>query len=74
MWQWFFEKHSITPHCVIYEELVAEYETTLRGVMRFLGVSYANKDFNPPITLRQADALSEEWNRRYLEQRAAHGL
>ena len=65
LWQRFFQKHDIVPHCVIYEEFVADYESTVRGVLKFLNIHVEKMLIPAPATLKQSDALSEEWEERY---------
>ena len=64
-WQAIFAKHGITPHCVVYEELIANREETIRGVLRFLGVNAGVASIPSPRSGRQADEVSEEWERLY---------
>jgi len=73
-WQWFFRQQSITPHCVIYEDLVAEYERMVRRVLEFLDIEYAGKNVVAPILLPEADALSAEWELRYHKLSEEAGL
>jgi LPS sulfotransferase NodH len=64
-WQRFFQEHEISPHCVVYEELVADYESTVRGVLGFLGLNSEQTCIPPPRSQKQSDALSQEWQERY---------
>lgn len=64
-WQRFFQEHEISPHCVVYEEFVADYEPTVRRVLKFLDLDGEQTVIPPPYSLRQSDALSEEWEERY---------
>jgi LPS sulfotransferase NodH len=64
-WQQFFQKHEISPHCVAYEELVADYDSTVRRTLQFLDIPAENVAISPPVSVKQADALSEEWEERY---------
>lgn len=64
-WQWLFRELAIAPYCVTYEDLVADRESTLRGVLKFLDIDADARGIGPPKLLRQADALSEEWEQRY---------
>jgi len=69
-WQRFFEEHRLSPHCVFYEELVETYESTVKGVLGFLGVDGEHTFIPPPGSLKQSDVLSEEWEARYRRLRA----
>lgn len=68
----FFTANGIAPLTVVYEDFVLEYEATVRRVLEFIGVP--TEDLGPlpaPTMRRQADAVSEEWVRRY--RTMAHG-
>jgi LPS sulfotransferase NodH len=69
-WQRFFQEHEISPHYVVYEELVADYESTVRRVLGFLGLEGEQTLIPLPRSLKQSDALSEEWEERYRKLRA----
>jgi trehalose 2-sulfotransferase len=64
-WWRFFQKYEISPHCVIYEELVTDYEPTVRRVLGFLGIEGERTLIPPPRIRKQSDALSEELEERY---------
>ncbi len=65
-WKRFFDEAGIEPYCVVYEDLAANYEATALNILQFLGVSLPeNHWFAARQMKRQADALSEEWVRRY---------
>jgi len=64
-WQRFFQEYEICPHCVTYEELVADYEPTVRRVLGFLGMEGEQALIPAPRSLKQSDALSEEFEQRY---------
>ncbi len=38
VWEDYFGRHRVSPHTVVYEDLVADYEAGLRGCLDFLGV------------------------------------
>jgi LPS sulfotransferase NodH len=73
-WESFFRQQNITPHCVIYEDLVADYERTVRGALEFLDIAYAEKNVVAPNLVPEADALSEEWELRYHKLSEEAGL
>jgi LPS sulfotransferase NodH len=73
-WQQFFQKHEISPHCVTYEELVADYEATVRRALKFLDIDAEQASIPPPVSRKQSDALSEEWEERYRKLSAEAGL
>ena len=65
-WERFFAKTGIEPYRVAYEDLAAHYETTALNILRYLGVSLPEKHILAARQMkRQADALSDEWVRRY---------
>jgi LPS sulfotransferase NodH len=73
-WDDFFRDAGIEPHGVTYEGLVAAYGETALGVLDFLGVPYARPlAFGVRRLVRQADAESEAWARRYAAERAREG-
>jgi LPS sulfotransferase NodH len=59
---------------VVYEELVADYESTVRGVLGFLGVTSQQTVIPQPRSLKQSDAISEEWEERYRKLSAEAGI
>lgn len=65
MWQRFFDMHNISPHVVIYEDLVGSYESTVCGVLDFLRVEHLGVPIPQPAGLKQSDALSAAWEQRY---------
>jgi len=73
-WQLFFHEHEISPHYVVYEELVADYEATVRRVLGYLGLDGEQTFIPPPRSLKQSDALSEEWEERYRKLTAEAGI
>jgi LPS sulfotransferase NodH len=74
LWQRFFREHGISPYCVTYEELVADHESTVRSVLKFLEINDDQALIPPPVSLRQSDALSEEWEERYRKLSAEAGI
>jgi LPS sulfotransferase NodH len=58
-WNTYFSRHDIQPYCVTYEDLAADYEITVRGVMDFLGLHH--HELPLPRFRRQADELSDRW-------------
>ena len=61
-WETYFYQRQIVPHRVIYEDLVADQESTLRRVLAFLGIDIP-PDFQLPEShlKKQADSLSDLW-------------
>jgi trehalose 2-sulfotransferase len=73
-WQRFFEEQGISPHCVFYEELLEDYEPTVRRVLEFLGGDSGQALIPPPRSAKQSDALSGEWEERYRKLKAEAGI
>jgi LPS sulfotransferase NodH len=66
-WRQFFQEQNISPLCLTYEELVADYEGAIRGALRFLELEDSGLAIPEPASQKQSDGLSEEWERRYRE-------
>jgi LPS sulfotransferase NodH len=73
-WRAHFSRSGITPLAVSYEDdLMRDPESTLRAALDWIGVSAPpGWRLDAPLA-RQADALSEEWVRRYLRDRSRPG-
>jgi LPS sulfotransferase NodH len=67
VWSKFFEAQQIEPLTVVYEDLCAEYDLTIRSTMRFFGVSIPRSPRIEPATVLQSDSLSLEWEQLYLK-------
>ena len=63
-----FVAMGATPHMLTYEALTADYDATVRAVLRHLG---SDAEPRAPRMLRQADGASEAMVLRYLRERAA---
>lgn len=67
VWRDFFQRNGVEPHVVEYETLCRHYEATVAGVLDFLHIKLPRGGrIPPPQTIRQTDALSREWEDRYL--------
>ena len=67
-WQDYFADCGAQPFTVVYEELAGEYETTALNILRYLHIPIPrNLVFGERRMKQQANALSEEWIRRYNE-------
>jgi LPS sulfotransferase NodH len=66
IWSGFFRRIGLQPFRVEYEELCRDYELTIRAVLDFLQISLPRRRTIQPVTVRQADAISEDWEQRYL--------
>jgi trehalose 2-sulfotransferase len=79
IWYTFFQRISIDPFQVEYEELCRNYEATIRSTLDFLKISLPRgARIGSPVTVRQADEISRVWEERFLSERPsaylpAHG-
>jgi LPS sulfotransferase NodH/Flp pilus assembly protein TadD len=64
-WRRFFVEHRIQPLEIVYEDFVADYEGTLRRILRFLDLP-DDVDIPPPQLTKLADAVSAEWTEKFL--------
>lgn len=70
IWSDFFARIKREPFQVEYEQLCRDFEGTLTAVLDFLEISLRTP-IRPPATIRQGDALSDEWEQRYRADGAA---
>lgn len=73
-WSCFFLTHRVRVVTVTYEDLIASYEATVRRVLGFLEIPTEGLTMGPPRLQRQSDALSLEWEQRFLQLAAQRGL
>jgi LPS sulfotransferase NodH len=70
-WRALFDRYGIEPHEIVYEDLVADRDRTIREALAFIGVEPpADFQVEQPTLERQADALSEQWVERYIAETA----
>ena len=74
LWQKTFQEHELSPLALVYEELVADYEGTMRSVLKFLDIGGEETPIPPIDSVRQADSVSTEWEERYRRLAAEAGL
>jgi LPS sulfotransferase NodH len=66
LWAEFFTRNQLAPLAITYEELCSNYRGTVTRVFDFLRIRPPRHvDLKSPRTVRQADALTEEWVARY---------
>ena len=68
-WQQYFTETGVAPFEVVYEQFVERYEETTRAILDFLGIhvpEHQNFSVRPKLK-KMADALNEDWVRRYHE-------
>lgn len=65
---------GVVPFTIVYEDLIASYEPTVRALLEFLGLP-SQRSIPPPAFASIADHVSEAWYQRYRrewhDQRAA---
>ncbi len=62
----FFEQSRIKPFFFEYEDFCHDYQGCLEAALKFLGLRVPRGiTLRGPLTIRQADATSEEWETRY---------
>jgi LPS sulfotransferase NodH len=65
-WEEHFRDRGITPFTVVYEDMVRNYESTVRRLLDDLEIDLpSGYVFPPPRLGKQADTLSEEWVERF---------
>ena len=70
-WRRWFRANGTEPLHVSYEELVADPTGVARRVLELVGVDLPEGFSVSPRTERQADAVNEDWIRRYRELRVS---
>jgi LPS sulfotransferase NodH len=66
IWSAFFSRIERRPFQVEYEQLCRDFAGTLTEVLDFLEIRLRwRTQIRPPSTIRQGDALSDEWEQRY---------
>jgi trehalose 2-sulfotransferase len=67
-WPRWFEANNITPHRVLYEDLIADTPKVVRSILELLGVQDDEPDqVQVPPTKRQGDGTNKEWIERFRE-------
>jgi LPS sulfotransferase NodH len=70
-WHRYFERAGVRPYTVVYERFVDSYEQTALEILEHIGVELpAGHAFAERRMTRQADAVSQEWARRYWDEAA----
>jgi len=65
-WDRFFDNFPGALLTIEYERLSRDYKRTVRSVLDFLGIALQRgSKIGEPITVKQSDAISDEWERRY---------
>ena len=67
-----FHRWGLVPHTIVYEDFIAAYEPTVRGVLDFLQIPGRDAVAIPaPAFDQQADEVSEVWFERFHRERRA---
>ena len=65
-WDRFFDNFPVAPLTIEYEQLSHDYKRTVTGVLDFLGIALQRgSKIGGPITVKQSDTISDEWERCY---------
>ena len=68
-WLQWLEANKIAPHTVIYEDLAADPEATVRGIVDLFGVANDEpSQVHVPPAKKQGDDTNQEWIARYREE------
>jgi LPS sulfotransferase NodH len=70
-WNQYFNMYSIKPLALTFEALVADYETSVRAVLAYLGITYEHA-IAEPKTVKQSDEQSVAWAEKFLEDEQLH--
>ncbi len=65
-WKRYFQRNGITPLFLTYEELSNDLTGVVRRVLGYLKLPSDIPEVRPPM-IRQADAVTDEWERRFRE-------
>jgi LPS sulfotransferase NodH len=66
IWTRFFSRIGVQPFLVEYEDLSGDYARTIAAVLKFLKIQAPRRSRLRPVTVRQTDVLSQEWEERFL--------
>jgi LPS sulfotransferase NodH len=66
IWGDFFARIAVQPFRVEYEDLSENYAGSIAAVLKFLKIRAPRRSYLQPVTVRQTDALSREWEERFL--------
>ncbi len=68
-WSRFFKRTGAEALTIEYEELANNYEESIGNVLAFLKIRVPRRTMLAPETVKQSDATSAEWERRYREMK-----
>ena len=62
LWEDFFSRNDLVPYRVCYEELVDDYDASVRKILDFIGLdNYQSLTVRPARTEKLADSETEKW-------------
>lgn len=64
----FLKAGGLIPLTLVYEDLIADPEGTIRKVITYLGIADQPFTFSPPSLKKMADELTEEWVERFRKE------
>jgi LPS sulfotransferase NodH len=71
-WMQWFEKHHIDPFVVVYEKLISDPTSVVRGILEFMGVEGdPREEVHPPDLEKQGDETNLEWVERFRQESPA---
>lgn len=74
-WEWYFSQHGIQPLKIVYEELIADRESTILNVLDYLSIDKPEDlIISEPSLKRQSDSLNQEWTEKYYDELQSHEM
>ena len=68
--QEFFDRGSIVPLTIVYEDFILAYEATIRNILDYLELPNSNNvEIAPPPLQKLADDVSENWVQRFRQEK-----
>jgi LPS sulfotransferase NodH len=64
-WDAYFQRRNLAPLELFYEDLIGDYDQSLRVVLQFLGIPHSDLPKTEPRLDQLADATSLLWEQRY---------
>ncbi|MEL6590940.1 MAG: Stf0 family sulfotransferase, partial [Bacteroidota bacterium] len=61
----YFAKHQIVPYTIVYEDLVRDFEGTIRGILDYLKLPHEQIEIPTPHYQPTANQGSETWVERF---------
>ena len=66
--QEFFNKNSITPYTIFYEDFIKDFNRSIKDILSFLEINYDNLNIGKPFYAKLADDISEKWCIRFSKE------